>query len=221
MEKKDLRMERKKQRCKENKLAILESAERVFARKGYSLSTMNDIAEESQFSKATIYRYFKSKAEIFFEIVFESFEEMHQKIKKISQEEISAAEKLWRIIYQSASFHHKKKNLARIIFMEKSLMSKVFKIDPKKHVFHHNQHPKVPDEFRVKINKISNITCEIIKEGIEKGEFRNVNVKESVRVFGAMLRGFYFRGPMYEREHSVKKTTDLLHDFFLNGIKKC
>jgi AcrR family transcriptional regulator len=221
MEKKDLRLERKRHRWEENKLSILESAERIFSQKGYSLATMDDIAEESQFSKATIYRYFRSKAEIFFEIVFAAFEEMHQRIKKISGDKISAEEKLWRIIYQTTSFYRKKRNLTRILFMEKSLMRKVFNIDPKKYTFHLNEHPKVPDEFRVKIKKISEITCEIIQEGIEKGEFRNVDLNETVSVFGAMLRGFSFRGPMREREYSVKKTTDLLHGFFLNGIKKC
>jgi len=69
MKKRDLRIERKRHRREENKIFILKAAEFIFAKKGYSFATMDDIAEEAQFSKATIYQYFNSKGEIFFEII--------------------------------------------------------------------------------------------------------------------------------------------------------
>jgi len=54
MKKRDLRSERELHRREENKTYILNAAESVFAKKGFSFSTMDDIAEEAQFSKATI-----------------------------------------------------------------------------------------------------------------------------------------------------------------------
>jgi hypothetical protein len=81
-------------------------------------------------------------------------------------------------------------------------------------------HPKIPHNLKIKMEKISNIICEIIKEGTESGEFRKMDVKDAALVFGAMVRGFYIRGPMREREYSINESTDLLHTFFLSGIKK-
>lgn len=44
--------------------SILAAAERLFAEKGIDKTTMDDIARESEYSKATLYVYFQSKEEI-------------------------------------------------------------------------------------------------------------------------------------------------------------
>lgn len=60
------RMEREKHRREDNRRFILQAAENVFARLGFVQATMDIIASESQFSKATIYKYFKNKPDLFF-----------------------------------------------------------------------------------------------------------------------------------------------------------
>jgi AcrR family transcriptional regulator len=45
-------------------LQILEAGERLFSTTGYPYSTMENIAAEAELSKATLYRYFKSKKEV-------------------------------------------------------------------------------------------------------------------------------------------------------------
>ncbi len=52
---------------------IIEAAERVFFSKGYTETTMDDIAKEAEYSKRTIYTYFTSKKEIYFEIMLKGF----------------------------------------------------------------------------------------------------------------------------------------------------
>ncbi len=47
---------------------ILESAHRVFSQKGYREATMDEIAEGLGLSKPALYRYYKSKEELFREI---------------------------------------------------------------------------------------------------------------------------------------------------------
>lgn len=60
----------RKQREKEiRRNDIIEAAERVFFTKGYSTSTMDDVAKEAEFSKRTVYVYFKSKEQLYFEIM--------------------------------------------------------------------------------------------------------------------------------------------------------
>lgn len=48
--------------------AIIDAAERVFFSKGRYLATMDDVAEEAEFSKGTIYLYFKNKEELYLAI---------------------------------------------------------------------------------------------------------------------------------------------------------
>lgn len=220
MKRNNLRLEREHLRKEENRKFILKAAEKVFGRKGYAQATVDEIAGEAQFSKATLYRYFVSKKDIFLEIILNSFEEVDKKITQILMDQGSAAKKIWELIYYISWYCHKKKNIARIFFMERQVLKKVLKIDIKKPPLLSNHHPPIPYKFKVKMENIFNSICGIIREGIESGEFRKVDVKDAAFIFGAMVRGFHFRGPMRNREYSIKESTDLLHSFFLNGIKK-
>ncbi|GMQ63111.1 TetR/AcrR family transcriptional regulator [Vallitalea maricola] len=64
------RVEREKQIRRES---IIDCAERLFNLKGYQQTTMNEIAMESEFTKRTIYKYFTSKQEIYYEIAYRAF----------------------------------------------------------------------------------------------------------------------------------------------------
>ncbi|MFQ6613261.1 MAG: TetR/AcrR family transcriptional regulator [Fidelibacterota bacterium] len=59
------RQQREKQFRKQT---ILEAAKRLFARKGYQETSMNDIATEAELGKATLYYYFNCKDDIYREI---------------------------------------------------------------------------------------------------------------------------------------------------------
>lgn len=218
--KSNLRIKRNNLRKEQNKKFILEAAEKVFGRKGYSLTRVDDIAAEAQFSKATLYKYFSSKKEIFMEIITNAFEESEKKVMKIQKEKVSAEKKLREVIYFISSYSHKKRNIARILFMEREAMRRIMKASSRKESCLSIPHPKIPYQLKMKMERIFNAICEIIKEGIESGEFRKMDVEDAAFVFGAMVRGFYIRGPMPGREFSINGGTDLLHGFFLSGIKK-
>ncbi len=220
MKKKDLRSERERHRREENKKFILRIAEKAFSQKGYSLTTMDEIAKEAQFSKATLYQYFKNKREMFFEIIYKSFEEVLQKIKKVQKMNVNAEEKLKKAIYTIGSYYHTKKNIARIFMMEKALMRKLLHLDSKLQTFSVH-HPPIPARYKTILDETFNLLCEIIEEGVRSGEFRRVDVRQAGFVLGAMIRGFHFKGPLREKkELSVPESTNLLYDYFLYGIKK-
>lgn len=220
MKKKDLRLERERNRKEANKKFILKIAERIFSQKGYSLATMDEIADEAQFSKATLYHYFKSKSEMFFEIIYKTFEEMLQEIIRIKQMNVNAEEKLKKAIYTMGYYYHTKKNIARIFIMEKALMRKLLHLDSKLQTFS-GHHPPIPGRYKAVLEEAFDHLCEIIQEGVRSGEFRRVDVRQACFILGAMIRGFHFKGPIREKkELNVQESTDLLHDYFLYGIKK-
>ena len=57
--------ERKEREKEQRRKAILDAAEKVFFEKGLKYSTMDDVAEEAELSKGTLYLYFKNKEELF------------------------------------------------------------------------------------------------------------------------------------------------------------
>ena len=82
MSQNNARAERKKRHAEDNRVFILEAAEKMFIQRGYTQSSVDEIAREAQFSKATIYRYFKSKSGIFIEVIKNSFEELLNELEE-------------------------------------------------------------------------------------------------------------------------------------------
>jgi AcrR family transcriptional regulator len=78
-----------------NKNNIIETAKQLFAQKGVNQTTMDDIAKEADYSKSTIYVYFKSKDEIYNHIVYENM----LMLKESMQENSEAFEEVEKCYY--------------------------------------------------------------------------------------------------------------------------
>lgn len=65
-----------------HKNMISSAADRLFQSNGYDKTTMDDIAREADYSKATLYVYFKSKDEIMHFIELKGMKMLQQKIKE-------------------------------------------------------------------------------------------------------------------------------------------
>lgn len=74
--------EKKQQdRIRFNQTNILETAKKLFLEKGVEQTTVADIAKTADYSKSTIYVYFKSKEEIYHHIVLENMMQMKQALE--------------------------------------------------------------------------------------------------------------------------------------------
>ncbi len=78
-------MQRKERERVARRREILAAARKVFAAKGYERATLDEIAEQAEFAKGTLYNYFDSKETLFREIVREILNEM----KIIAEEAIA------------------------------------------------------------------------------------------------------------------------------------
>lgn len=68
-------------KSQKKKTAIIEAASKVFARKGYAATLMAEVAVEAGVGKGTIYEYFKSKDDLFFDVFQWFFAQSNEAIK--------------------------------------------------------------------------------------------------------------------------------------------
>lgn len=68
------------------KMTIINTAEKLFYSIGVSETTMNKLAKESGFTKRTLYSYFSSKEDIFYEVLLKSFRTLNLFVKKRLEE---------------------------------------------------------------------------------------------------------------------------------------
>jgi TetR/AcrR family transcriptional regulator len=79
---------------RDTKSIILLAAVEVFARKGYEKATMDEIAAKANIAKGTIFYNFKSKEEIFFEIIEKGANDFGDLVRKKTVNGITSKEKL-------------------------------------------------------------------------------------------------------------------------------
>ena len=82
-EKQDGRVTRAQRARAERRTAVLAAAQRIFAEKGYSGTSIDDIIEAADIARGTFYLYFESKRAIFDELLDELFTTLQSQVKRI------------------------------------------------------------------------------------------------------------------------------------------
>lgn len=86
--------ERKEREKEQRRNDIIDAAERIFFSKGIDIATMDEIAEEAELSKGTLYLYFKSKQELLFAIDLRAMKILMSMFKETISQEKSTVENL-------------------------------------------------------------------------------------------------------------------------------
>ncbi|MEO0226199.1 MAG: TetR/AcrR family transcriptional regulator, partial [candidate division WOR-3 bacterium] len=149
---------------KEMRQRIMESAVRLFVRKGFFKTTVDDIARSAKVAKGTVYLYFRDKVDIYINIIEEQLSSALADVQAVNQEDINSVRKLTKIaedwLGHTVEFH----KIFPVISMENINQALKIMKEVKKRVF--------PIIFEI----ISSI-AEIIETGIKNGEFRRINSK--------------------------------------------
>ena len=91
---------RKKEPQNVHRKAISTVAEQLFMKKGIEHTSMNDIAKEAGYSKATLYVYFKNKEELVGVLVLESMQKLYDYIQ-MALEQSECTKERYRKICQA------------------------------------------------------------------------------------------------------------------------
>lgn len=88
-----------------NRATILEAANALFLEKGVDGTTMDDIARTAEYSKTTLYAYFKSKEDIFNHIILEGAERYRDLVRQAAEKENSFEEFYFELCRIMISLH--------------------------------------------------------------------------------------------------------------------
>jgi len=147
-----------KKKCKidpPGKIKIMKSLSQLMAKKDFHSITTFEIAKTAEVTEALIYKYFKDKKDLLYEVLYELFIEFnnvfdHQVLKKET-----CIEKLEVVIAASLSKYAANRVFAKILFLEVRNSPEFFKT-------------KAYECVRTYSKKI----LDIIEEGQENGEFK-------------------------------------------------
>ena len=214
----DLKKERELRRRAANKETILHAAESVIIRSGVRSATMDDIARESQFSKATLYQYFRSKSELVDEIVLHFYDDMRTIVERIRARDTGAAEKLRRLVQSSIEFHDAKENISRVLMTDEIFFSRMAAFLSRDQEGLSAADKRLCRVMFGKIQALVDIGASVLEEGVRKGEFREMDIKSAVTFLGAVLQGVFHVTISKLPRLGPREKTDIIMEFLLNGI---
>ena len=164
--------ERQEKQRNLRKKSILDGALKVFKVHGIEKTTMDEIATESGFGKATLYYYFASKDEVFIAIMEEGWKQLWEAIESKIVEELSPRKKFMGIIKEMANIVRSDRNLYGFLFTAPNHIQ-----DESKQIWKTYQ------------ERLYAILKSIIEEGIKKKEFINLNPGMLMKAIGGLFHG--------------------------------
>ena len=182
---------------------VIRSAAELFREKGYSSSSMRDLAHKLGIEAASLYSHIKSKEEILQHLCFDLAREFRKSLEEVEKQDVSAGEKLKNGI------------IGHIQVMAKDLIAAAVFMNEHRHL----SQPHLREFLLLRINYINRFK-KIIEEGIETGEFRkNIDKKLAVMTLFSSLNWMPF---WYDPLQGIEPV-DLgkqLSGMLINGLKK-
>jgi AcrR family transcriptional regulator len=219
MIKSNLRDARERQRRQENRETILHAAEAVILRKGFSATSMDDVAREAQFSKATLYHYFRSKAELIFEILIHFLEDLDNGLLAIQAKDEPVKGKLVESIRLAFRFYAEKENISRVFMMDRSFMKLMQAFITEGNKWTSDAERRFIQKIKAKRRVINDRVKTILQEGIVSGKFRKINADATVTFLGAVIQGYFQEKLWNESKPDIERDIDHLENFILHGIE--
>ncbi len=103
---------------KENK--IINTAETLFCNNGFDATSMNELAHQCGYTKRTIYKYFTSKEDIFFAVLYKNYSKLLDAINRKIDNNLNGFEKIKSLYLGFSEYSSANPNLTSIMVMGKS-----------------------------------------------------------------------------------------------------
>ena len=185
---------------------FISTARGLFAKDGYQNVTMNQIAKESGKSRRTLYTYFNTKEEVYMEVIQQELQHLYNELEAFVARPLDPMEK----ILQYAA--RREIAVSKIVKWNGSLEAEFFK-----------DFGNV-ERARIRFDVLERgLIAKILKEGIDKGTFKALDLKRTVYLLHACMKGLeipFIRGQFGKKEQAVQETYNIVRILLVEGLKK-
>jgi AcrR family transcriptional regulator len=149
-------MAKQKRDAEASKTKIISEARRLFSKKGYDATTIDDIANASGNNKALIYYYFKNKLGLYSAVMSGLFDSIYEEVIQASKNSTSSVDELRIFIQTYAEYTAQHPYFPSLLLRELS--------DSGAHL---------PEMMFASMRKVFLLLSDILQRGKEKGVFND------------------------------------------------
>lgn len=178
---------------------IFDAAVQLFIEKGFTETSMREIAAAAGAGKSTLYDYFKNKDEILVSYFEDELQTITSLAESINHKDLPAEEKLQQIMRAHLDYLLANKNIYLILTVEAQRLG-------------------IQSQKRIQASRhaYQDLVCRLIEAGIGEGSFRPVDPLLAMRMITAALTPVVFT--TRPTGTPLEMFTAAL-DIFLNGIR--
>jgi AcrR family transcriptional regulator len=187
----------------DRKAMIIEAAAKSFSLYGYKATTMDQVAKLANVGKGTIYTFFKTKEELFDEIISTLIADMREAAESVMDEAATFQENVNRVLMKVLEFRESHQLTIKLIQEERDMGTQMV----------------VEAMQRVEQSVITYMTG-IIRKAIEEDEIKACDPEITAFV---MLKMYFSLIIEWQRSHSPLKKEEiyqLLELYLLKGLSK-
>lgn len=181
---------------------ILKAAAEIFSAKGFYGAKIEDIAQMAEIGKGTVYEYFRSKEQLFNELIKAGFNSLEKMLYEGMNKETDLRKKLECLVRTKIVFSQRYRLLARIVALENIPMEDSFRSWLKEL---HMRHLKTIEEM--------------LQKGIDDRSIRPIDVSLFALLFygGTGMIGNPFIDQEISEEDIGKQAAQIV-DYYFEGI---
>jgi AcrR family transcriptional regulator len=139
---------------------IIRTAAQIFGSKGYHATSMQDIADAVRLQKASLYHHITSKQEILVSILDQALDLLIEDMQSVLEQQLTPTERIRRGMQSYLDRLTQDADLAAVLLLE-----------------HRNLDHELRSAHVHKRDVFEKLWRQIIQEGIDAGEFREVDVR--------------------------------------------
>lgn len=197
----------------ESRQEIIRAAAEVFMEFGYAASTIDAVADRLGATKGRIYHYYRSKAELYFDVQIAAMERLLAEIEPLAREEGTPAERLRRMALRHTEIMLTESAPQKVAVqgLERNLLA----AEAARHVKTLRRIVHMRDEYE-------QLFAEVIDQGIRDGQFIDLPPRLATKPFFGTLNWVtvWFSPRKLQKPEDLMAIATTLTDFALRGILK-
>lgn len=205
--------ERKRREREQRRRQIMRAAHDVFSVKGFTKTTMEDIAREAELSPGTLYLYFKNKDELYASLSVEVLEQLYEKLKRVYIKEARNPQ---------VRIDHLKQSLYEVYQVDPLILLNLFHLQSSEIL--KNLAPPMLTTIRDLSKKSIEIISKIFAEGVENQVFIEKHPEALSDVMWALFSGVVLweesKRIIRNKRESNSPTFDTAFEIFSRGIAR-
>ena len=190
--------ERKEREREQRREVILNAAQKVFFEKGLQSATMDEIAEEAELSKGTLYLYYKGKEDLYLAVMIRGIETLYDLFKEVIGKNDGIIMTIQKLSAVYIRFFREHGNLFRM--------------------FHYYQTPQFHKQVSEEILQLCNeanqriwkMVVDLLRKGVDEGVLRSdLNPEENAVILWSSASAILMRMDTRREEFKQMLNVDL------------